>query len=114
MLVRRPLQVISTDIDDNPDPMAKVCKLYQNHPNPFNVSTAIRYQLPETSEARLAVYDLLDQKIRTLADGSVEVGYHSAVWDGRDHLGQNVASGIYLYCLQVGDLLETRKALLLR
>lgn len=88
--------------------------LEQNYPNPFNASTAIQYQLPEASEVRLIVCNLLGQEVRRLADGKEKAGYHVALWDGRDEDGKPVGSGIYLYRLKAGRFSETRKALLVR
>jgi len=95
-------------------PWAGEFRLYQNHPNPFNSGTLIRYQLPEHSQIRLSVYDLLGRRIRTLVNGYREKGYHSVFWGGRDELGNSLSSGIYLYRLKAGDLVRTRKMLLLR
>ena len=88
--------------------------LFQNYPNPFNAPTVIRYRLPEASEVRLSVYNLLGQEVRRLVDGEMEAGTHSVLWDGRDEHGKPVGSGIYLYRLKVGEIVRTRKALLLR
>ena len=69
--------------------------LSQNFPNPFNPQTAIHYALARSGAAELAIYDVDGQRIRTLVDGVREIGEHSAVWDGRDNAGQEVASGVY-------------------
>ena len=85
------------------------------YPNPFNGSTTIRFDLPESGEVELAVYNLTGQKVVTLADGPREPGTYTLRWDGRGDGGRELASGVYLYRLQVGrELLETRKLLLLR
>ena len=74
--------------------------LKPNDPNPFNASTDIRYALPRGSRIELTVYDLLGQRIRTLVEGMQPAGWHTARWDGRDEVGQSVASGLYLYTLR--------------
>ncbi|MCD6336178.1 MAG: T9SS type A sorting domain-containing protein [Candidatus Latescibacteria bacterium] len=76
--------------------------------------TAIRVQLPETSEVRLSVYNLLGQEVRILLDGKVEAGWYSALWDGRDASGRDAASGMYLCRLHAGDFVRTRRIVLLR
>jgi hypothetical protein len=72
--------------------------LWQNVPNPFNPVTTIRYEVPEFGgRVKLSVYDVSGRLVRTLVDGVVEPGRRSAVWDGKDSKGADVASGIY-YC----------------
>ena len=89
--------------------------LSQNYPNPFNPQTMIRYDLLEAGAVRLSVYNVLGQMVRTLVDGQRPAGSYSVVWDGRDSTGREVASGIYLYRLQVkGQHVQTRRMVLLR
>lgn len=88
--------------------------LEQNYPNPFNPSTSIAFGLPETAGVNLIVYDLLGRKVATIAEGVRPAGWHTAQWDGRDDAGKPVASGIYLYRLQSGQFMQTRKMLLVR
>ena len=76
-------------------------------------STAIRFDLPYGETVDLTVYTIFGQKVATLVQGSRAAGYHQVFWDGRDEAGAALASGVYLYSLQVGDQLETRKMLLL-
>jgi hypothetical protein len=83
--------------------------LDQNYPNPFNPSTAIRFALPSPGRAVLKVYDILGKEVRTLADGEMAAGMHSVVFDAT-----GLGSGMYLYRLQSGDYLETRRMLLLK
>ena len=94
------------------------CALLQNHPNPFNAQTVLRYSLPAPGWVRLAIYDLLGREVRRLSDGRQDAGHHSAFWDGRDESGRKVGSGLYLYRLVVEgqgrDVVRTRKMLLLR
>lgn len=86
----------------------------QNYPNPFNPSTTIAYQLPQRSETRLIIYNVLGEKIRTLLSGSQPAGFHQAIWDGRDDAGRPVASGVYLYRFTAGDFNKVKKLMLLR
>ncbi|OGG55213.1 MAG: hypothetical protein A3F84_08320 [Candidatus Handelsmanbacteria bacterium RIFCSPLOWO2_12_FULL_64_10] len=82
-----------------------------NYPNPFNPATTIRYTLPEAAGVTLVVYNILGQQVRTLVSGSQGPGYHAVVWDGRDEVGRQVASGLYLYRLQAGTFVQVRKML---
>jgi hypothetical protein len=77
--------------------------LFQNHPNPFNPSTEIRFQLPEAGHVIVRIFNALGQEIRRLADEQYGAGVHSVRWDGKDNAGNAVASGVYLYQLQVVD-----------
>lgn len=88
--------------------------LFQNHPNPFNPSTTIRYGVPYASKVKLRVFDLLGREIRTLFDGEQTAGTYDVVWDGTDYRGLQVASGVYFYRLDASGYSETRKMILVR
>ena len=94
--------------------LPKTYKVSQNYPNPFNPSTTIKYQLPQTSDVQLQIFNVLGQKVRTLLNSKVEAGYHEAIWDGRNDLGHQVASGIYIYKFQAGNFQKTLKLMLLK
>jgi photosystem II stability/assembly factor-like uncharacterized protein len=83
--------------------------LDQNFPNPFNPSTTIRYGLPEKSAVSLIVFNALGQQVALLQNGEQEAGYHEVTFDG-----SGLSSGVYFYRIQAGDLVETRRLLLLR
>lgn len=86
----------------------------QNFPNPFNPSTTISFDLPESREVRLAVYALDGSLVRTLVGGELPAGTHDIVWDGRDDRRQGVATGTYFYRLVAGPNVEVRKMLLMK
>ncbi len=83
--------------------------LHQNYPNPFNPSTTIIYSIPEPGLVKLKVYDLIGREIQILVNKFVEAGTHSVTFDA-----SNLPSGMYVYKLQVGDLKEARKMLVMR
>ncbi len=91
-----------------------------NYPNPFNASTRIAYRVGspgsggELAHVRLAVHNILGQLVRELVDEPQGAGSYSVWWDGRDERGMDVASGVYLCRLQVGDIRQTSKMLLIR
>ncbi|OVE79391.1 hypothetical protein BVY01_02510 [bacterium I07] len=88
--------------------------LEQNYPNPFNPLTTIQYQLPEPRYLELKVYNIYGQKIRTLLNENKSAGQYEVQWDGRDDLGRDVASGVYVYRIQAEDFVQSRKMLLMR
>ncbi len=91
--------------------------LLQNAPNPFNASTVISFLIPFrlTNEAtRLSIYNLTGQLVRVLQSDAQQAGEHRLSWDGRDDLGRQVASGVYIYRLNVGEWAVHRRMLLLR
>lgn len=83
--------------------------LSQNYPNPFNPSTVIRYQLPENSMVDLRVFDMLGREVANLVSGQVEAGYHQVQFNAGD-----LASGVYIYRLQAGDNVFTKKLTLIK
>ncbi len=88
--------------------------LSQNYPNPFNLNTAISFSLPAPSEVNLTVYNIMGQKVKTLAQGWFEAGSHTVTWDGTNESGSVVASGIYFYNLNAGNQIVTKKMSLLK
>ncbi len=87
--------------------------LRQNIPNPFNPFTTISFDLPEPEVVSLDVFDVSGAFIATITTGALPAGRHQRVWDGRDSRGTRVGSGVYLYRLQAGKRVQTRKMLLL-
>ena len=83
--------------------------LYPNYPNPFNPSTAIRFDLTTAGRVRLSVYDLAGQRIRLLQDGHQPAGRHQLEWNGADETGATVASGVYLLRLETDQGVLVRK-----
>lgn len=88
--------------------------LYQNHPNPFNPETEIRFQLPEANHVVVKIFNTVGEEIRTLVDAPYEAGYHRVRWDGKANNGKLVASGVYLYQLRAGNFSQVKKMSLLR
>lgn len=89
-------------------------KLGQNYPNPFNPKTTIEYEVPRSAEILIRVYSLSGQEIVTLVNEKSPPGHYKIQWDGKDALGREVASGIYLFQLNVGKFQTTRKAIFLK
>jgi aminopeptidase N len=97
--------------------------LEQNYPNPFylkkkseastTTSTLIGYQITETTDVKLTIYNLLGQKIKSLVNQRQLPQYYAIRWDGRDEDAQTVAAGMYLYVLETGSFREIKKMLIL-
>jgi hypothetical protein len=83
--------------------------LSQNYPNPFNPSTTILYALPKTAFVRLTVFNPLGKEVETLVSRTQVAGEYEIHWNSN-----NLASGVYLYRLQAGKFVETRKMVLMR
>jgi hypothetical protein len=88
--------------------------LYQNHPNPFNPQTVIRFYLPEAQEILLDVYDVAGERVARIAAGRKEKGYHEVRWDGRNSSGEVCSSGVYFSRLKAGKSTISRKMLIMR
>jgi hypothetical protein len=93
---------------------ALLLTLFQNHPNPFNPSTTIRYYLPEQSRVTLDVFDVAGRLVVRLVEMHDEQGYKTVRWDGRDGAGSEIASGMYFYRLVAGKEILTRKMIMLK
>ena len=93
--------------------------LAQNFPNPFNPETWIPYQLNKSTEVKISIYDVSGRLVRSLdlgwqATGSYMTPSSAAYWDGRNAVGERVASGIYFYTLQTSDFAATRRMVILK
>ena len=97
----------------------KETSLLPNYPNPFNPETWIPYQLSESAEVTLHIYGVDGRLIRTLTLGHQPAGTYqsknrAAYWDGKNEVGEPVASGVYFYTLTAADFSATRKMLIMK
>ncbi len=109
--------VLSIKLDGIGQPMQSL--LLQNYPNPFNPETWIPYQLSEDNPVSISIYDTTGQLIRTLSLGFQSAGFYNsqgraAYWDGRNALGERVASGIYFYQLTTPSFQQTRRLVIVK
>jgi flagellar hook assembly protein FlgD len=88
--------------------------LYQNHPNPFNPITTLRYDIPQVINVNIAIYDMMGRQVKTLVNGIQSAGHKSVQWNSTNNQGKPVSAGVYLYKIQVGDFVDTKKMILLR
>ena len=89
-------------------------KLIGNYPNPFNPETTIRFNVAIESMVSIDIYNIRGQRVKRLLDGFYERGSHTVVWDGRDDSGRELGSGVYFYRMMAGDIVETRRMVLLK
>jgi hypothetical protein len=108
-VVRRPLSEMVTSLGElDPGALPRGYSL-ASYPNPFNARTTIRYALPRRSYLRLDVFNTLGQCVATLVQGEQGAGVHETAFDA-----SACASGVYLYRLNTGDYVQTRKGVLVR
>ena len=88
--------------------------LAQNYPNPFNPTTLIEYTIAKASPVEILVFNQVGQRVRRLVNELQTADTYAIQWDGRDDLGKPVPSGLYLYRLTAGTLMQARKMVLLR
>lgn len=99
----------ATSIESISETIPEMVGLFQNYPNPFNSSTTIEFALPKPAFVRLKVYNLLGEEVATLIAEKRAAGIHKLNWDAR-----RLASGVYLYRLEAGEFVNTKKFILLR
>ncbi|UCC79368.1 MAG: right-handed parallel beta-helix repeat-containing protein [Candidatus Zixiibacteriota bacterium] len=96
-------------ISHNAPSLPKGFILLQNYPNPFNSETTVRFVLVEPAEVKLTVYDLLGREVRTLSNLYKQTGIHSITFEA-----SSLPSGIFFYRLRAGDMVDTKKMILLK
>ena len=92
----------------------KEFQVFDNYPNPFNPSTTISYNLPVNDVVNVAIYDLAGRKVKTFVNGKQNAGFKSFRWNAKNDNDKTVSAGVYLYTIQIGNLRQTRKMVLLK
>jgi len=83
--------------------------LHPNYPNPFNPVTHIQFTIPEPTDVKLQIFDLLGKQVDVLVNEMLPIGHHQVIWNPR-----NLSSGFYFYKLEAGSFIQTRKMILLK
>jgi hypothetical protein len=104
----------SVGVDNRNETFPHGFALEQNFPNPFNPSTTIRYELPEDGLVNITIYDITGRHISTLVSSHQNAGYKSIQWNATNNHGEPVSAGVYLYKIQAGEFLQTKKMVLLK
>lgn len=107
------LDQLSTGIDEDV-PSARDIAILSNHPNPFNPTTSIRYEMSAAQRVELSVFNVSGRLVRVLESGIATAGVHETTWDGRDGHGIAAASGVYYLRLSGEREAVTRKIVLLK
>jgi hypothetical protein len=94
--------------------LPKEFALSQNYPNPFNPSTKINIAVPQTSQVRIVVYNMLGQEVATLVNREMAAGRYPLEWNGMDNNGKAIATGTYIYRMTAGNFVETKKMMFLK
>ena len=97
-----------------PAALPKKIVLSQAYPNPFNPATTISYRLLEANHVRVDIYDMVGNKVRTLVSQTQNAGTKSYQWNATNDLGQSVSAGMYIYTIQAGDFIQSKKMVLLK
>ncbi len=92
----------------------KTFALYRNFPNPFNPTTTIAFDIPRTVKVKLEIYNILGQRVATLMDKPLPAGRYQVQWNGRNHQGVPVSSGIYILHFKAGQFVKNRRMILLK
>ena len=102
--------VVSADVKLIPGVFA----LHQNYPNPFNPTTEIQFDIPSATQINVSIFNLMGQKVKTLANKQAAPGYHVVQWDGTNEKGVSVSTGMYFYTLNTGNHSAMKKMLFLK
>ena len=94
--------------------LPKKFSLHQNYPNPFNPVTKLRYDLPQDSYVDITIYDMLGNLVNNLVKNNQSSGYKSVQWNATNNQGEPVSAGVYLYKIQAGNFVDTKKMILLK
>ena len=92
----------------------EVFALHQNYPNPFNPVTNIQFDIPEESEVRMEIYNLMGQRVATLVNNTLEPGFHAVKWNGTNDFGKQLSSGMYIYRISANNFTSVKKLILMK
>lgn len=106
--------ITATAIDIRNDDVKRTFNLCQNYPNPFNPSTTLKYTLFAPGVVSLKIYNIIGQEVISLFEGYQPAGEFTLNWNGTDNNGRSAHSGIYIYRLEYGSSVITRKMTLIK
>ncbi len=101
-------------VDNRSETLPQGFALEQYVPNPFNPVTTLRYDLPEDVLVNVTIYDMMGRVVSTLVSSQQNAGYKSIQWNATNNHGKPVSAGVYLYQIQAGEFVQTKKMVLLK
>ncbi len=105
---------VPTSVEEIGGQIPSTLELSQNYPNPFNPTTQIRFSLPEQANVKLEIFDVTGRRVTTLINEHMQSGNYTVTWDATDRSGRSVTSGVYIYRLQAGDMVESKRMMFLK
>ena len=111
--VSNPGNPLSTGVEDVAE-FPSSYRFLNNYPNPFNPSTVITFEIPQSENVSLKVFNINGQLIRTLTNENLPAGKYEKAWDGKNEIGKEVSSGIYIYRLSAGKYDRSARMVLMK
>lgn len=111
--VSNPGNSLSTGVEDVAE-VPSSYRLLNNYPNPFNPSTVIAFEIPQSENVSLKVFNINGQLIRTLTNENYSAGRYEKTWDGKNEIGKEASSGIYIYRLTAGKFDRSARMVLMK
>ena len=105
---------VSDVLSSSSDYLPKKLDIRHAHPNPFNNSVSISFEMPNSKNVNLTIFDMKGRLVRQLSLGVLGIGSHKVLWDGKNDLGNELPSGIYMIVLELGDEFNIQKISLVK
>jgi flagellar hook assembly protein FlgD len=107
--------LVTIDVSVNSDKnYPDTYSLSNSYPNPFNPTTHFQYGLPEQSDVRVVIYDVVGRQIKHWTMQGQKAGWYEIIWDGTNSQNQKVSTGIYIYQMRAGEFVETKKMVFMK
>ena len=105
---------ISDVFSSSPDHIPKKVDIRPAHPNPFNNLVTISFEMPNSKNVNLSIFDMKGRNVRQMKLGVLSNGFHKVLWDGKNNFGSELPSGIYIAVLEVGKKSSIQKVSLIK
>ena len=105
---------VSDVLSSSSDYLPKKLDIRHAHPNPFNNSVSISFEMPNSKNVNLTIFDMKGRLVKRLNLGVLGIGSHRVLWDGKNNLGNDLSSGIYMAVLEIGDTFNVQKISLVK